>query len=190
MLTLIFILTLLLPCLNLLAWMPNPTHKPKVVDYFSLKDLNENGFIMLCHLLKSLFNIKYLEEFSSLSYISKLKMEFHNAELKLRNLLLQDLLWEDRHAIWNNKRLLIETNPWSTINKRCEMIRDGLSSSKIANLHSYVKIKEEKHFIEVKVANQLTQPIEVISLSIGKSSWNAGSIINSNSQSEDIYKLK
>ena len=39
--------------------------------------------------------------------------------------------------------------------------------------------------MKLKVANQLTQPIEVISLSIGKSSWNAGSIINSNSESLD-----
>lgn len=164
---------------------PSPQAK-KWVDYFSLKDLNENWIHYALSSPKVAFQyIKYLEEFSSLSYISKLKMEFHNEELKLRNLLLKDLLWEDRHAIWNNKKLLIETNPWSTIRKRCEMIRDGLSSSKVANLHSYLKINEENHFIEVKIANQLTQPIEVISLSIGKSSWNAGSIINSNSQSED-----
>ena len=91
-----------------------------------------------------------MEEFSSIPHLTELKKQFQHEELKLRNLLLKDLLWEDRHAIWNNKRLLIETNPWSTISKRCEMIRDGLSSSKIANLHTYIKIDEEKHVIEVK----------------------------------------
>ena len=158
----------------------------KWVDYFSLKDLNENWIHYALSSPQVAFQyIKYLEEFSSLSYISKLKMEFQDEELKLRNLLLKDLFWEDRHAVWNNKRFLIETDPWSTISKRCEMIRDGLSSSKIANLHSYIKINEEKHLIEVKIVNQLSQPIEVISLSLGKSSWNAGSIINSNIESLD-----
>jgi len=165
---------------------PSPQEAPKWVDYFSLKDLNESWIHYALSSPQVAFQyIKYLEEFSSLSYISKLKMEFQDEELKLRNLLLKDLLWEDRHAIWNNKRFLIETDPWSVISKRCEMIRNGLISKKIANLHSYIKINEGKHLIEVKIANQLTQPIEVISLSIGKSSWNIGSIINSNSESVD-----
>ena len=155
---------------------PSPQAQ-KWVDYFSLKDLNENWIHYALSSPQVAFQyIKYLEEFSSQSYISKLKMEFHKEELKLRNLLLKDLLWEDRHAIWNNKRFLIETNPWSVISKRCEMIRNGLTSKKIANLYAYkVKINKQ-NFIEVKVVNQLTQPIEVKLISVGRVSWNAHSI--------------
>ena len=157
---------------------PSP-HAPKWVDYFSLEDLKEKWIHYALSSPQIAYQyIKYLDKFSCHSYIKELKKQFHHEELKLRNLLLKDLLWQDHHSIWNNKQFLIESDPWNIISKRCEMIRDGISSKKIANLHSYINVINKQNFIEVKVVNQLTQPIEVKSLSTGRSSWNARSIIN------------
>ena len=72
------------------------------------------------------------------------------------------------------------------------MIREGLGSIKIATLHSYLKKIDDRDYIETRVVNQLTQPIEVILLSIGQSSWNPKSIISPQSHSfyDNPHNLK
>ena len=171
---------------------PSP-HATKWVNYFSVKDLDERWIHYALTSPQIAFQyIKYLEAFTSPSYISELKKQFHSKELKIRNLLLKDLLWEDRHTIWNNKPFLLESNPWDIISERCKMIREGLGSIKIATLHSYLKKIDDRDYIETRVVNQLTQPIEVILLSIGQSSWNPKSIISPQSHSfyDNPHNLK
>ena len=160
---------------------PNP-NASKWVSYFNMEELNESWVNYALASPKVAYEyVKHLETFSSLKYLDNLHADLAEQELKIRNLLVKDLFFEDRHTIWNDKRYLVESNPWVTLRRRCEMIREGLDTKKIAVCFAKRISVQGEDKIEIRVRNALTQPIEVISFSYEESTWDANqSLIKGN----------
>lgn len=152
---------------------PNPDAS-KWVSYFNLEEMNERWINFALSSPEVAFHyIKYLDIFSSTKYIESLCTELSDKEFKIRNLLVKDLFFEDRHTIWKDKDFLLEVDPWESLRKRSETIREGLETEEIALCYAKRILKQGEEMIEIRVRNSLTQPVEVLSFSYGESRCDA-----------------
>jgi len=158
---------------------PNPDAS-KWVSYFNLEEMNERWINFALSSPEVAFQyINFLDNYSSTKYIESLHTEFSEPESKIRNLLVKDLFFEDRHTIWSEKSFLVEANPWKSLRKRTKMIREGLESEEIALCYAKRILDQGEEKIEIRVRNSLTQPIEVLSFSYGDSTWAAADTLAS-----------
>ena len=116
--------------------------------------------------------VKHLATFAQPSYLHGMREEFGGEELRLRRILLKDLLGEDSGTIWKADSGLLQYDPWSLLEARAERIRRELSEER--PVLAYARPAEgDEMSLEVIARNALTQPVEVLGFERGGRSWEA-----------------
>ena len=130
--------------------------------------------------------IFYLNEFSKASYIQKIKEKLAAHELKIRRLLLSEILGENASEIWYNYNSLLKYDPWESFYLRARRIQNDLSEPKpILCIGKPLK----NNSLEITVRNTLKQPVEILGFGSKKSQWNAIECINEKKSSSHTNYL-
>ena len=115
--------------------------------------------------------IQNLSEFIKADYQKKLKENFLTQELKLRRLLIKDLLGQEYSKIWRNYTNLLKIDPWQRLKDRSKRIREELSEPQ--PILAYANITSQNDLLKLTVRNTLSQPVEIIRFEAGNKVWEA-----------------
>jgi len=122
--------------------------------------------------------IEYLVEFCKKDYIHKLRKNLSNKESNFRKLLLCEMLWGDRHTIWQKYRSFEKFDPWEEFIHRVENIRKELSERHLAT--GYAKLEENSPEVIMFIRNTTSQPVEIEEIKIGDHVLGSKEIISLN----------
>ena len=72
---------------------------------------------------------RYLKRFSSNEYYKGLKSKFSTTEHHFRNLIIRNLIFNDKDTIWSSYYTLFTSDIWMMLSKRFEKIRRNVKNS-------------------------------------------------------------
>jgi hypothetical protein len=115
--------------------------------------------------------VKHLVEYSSVEYVDSLKDKLADEEFSLRKLLLGEFIGQDFGLIWKYANKIFNYDPWETLRKRAEKIRNELSEEYL--IIGYARPMEGNDSLEIILRNTTTQPIEIAGFQCGDMNWTA-----------------
>jgi hypothetical protein len=108
---------------------------------------------------------KYLLEYSSSSFFNNLEKTFREEESYYRNLIVKNLLFEDRSTIWSSFFTLYTKDLWNILKTRLNEIREEYKVNKPLSLSA----SAYKGGFILKIKNCTSKPIKLLNLAFDQS---------------------
>ena len=124
---------------------------------------------------------RYLKRFSSNEYYKGLKSKFSTTEHHFRNLIIRNLIFNDKDTIWSSYYTLFTSDIWMMLSKRFEKIRSEFIRNK--PLEAFILRNKNEYILRIK--NCIEKPIKVMALSLDGVKYRSISDIAGNNQ--DTY---